>query len=314
MLFTLSQLEYIVAVDTYRSFSRAARHCFITQPTLSMQIQKMEDLLEVTLFDRSRQPILPTEIGRKIVDQAKLILQESIRLEEIATMEKGEVSGEFHLGVIPTIAPYLLPRFLREFQEQYPKVQLTIDELQTSQIIEYLGNDKLDAGILATPLGESKIIEKPLYYESFLAYFPPDHSLLSESVLSIQQLAPNELLLLEEGHCFRDQALQLCHRRSKEQKGMKAIFGTGNLEVLKKLVDQGFGVTLLPELMIEGSESSYEGRLARFESPTPSREISLVYSRTFLKQTIIQAFIEIIKKALPEEMLTKDGKQILSVS
>jgi len=314
MLFTLSQLQYIVAVDIHRSFSAAAQHCFITQPTLSMQVHKMEDLLGVTLFDRSRQPIIPTEIGRKIIDQARITLQEGARIEEIASAEQGVISGTFHIGIIPTIAPYLLPRFLKKFQQRYPKVKLIIDELQTSQIIEYLSKDKLDAGLLATPLGEAKIVERPLYYETFMAYFPIGHPLQNQTDISMEQLSPQELLLLEEGHCFRDQALQLCQNRADEQQENKAIFGTGNLEVLKKLVDQGFGVTLLPELMILGSESLFKNRLGKFQVPFPSREISIVYCRSFLKQNIIQAFGNIIQEVLPKELLSKEEKQVLEIA
>jgi LysR family hydrogen peroxide-inducible transcriptional activator len=314
MLFSLTQLEYLIAVDRHHSFSKAAKNCFVTQPTLSMQIHKMEDMLGVILFDRSKQPIIPTDIGIKIIEQSKTILKESEKIEAMILEGQNEIAGTFHLGIIPTIAPYLLPYFLKKFQEKYPKVYLQIDELQTSQIIQFLKTDQIDGGILATPLEEKGIFEEPLYYEPFYAYLPPQHPLENRESLSVTDLPINDLLLLEEGHCFRDQALQVCNLRKTELNPQKTTFGTGNMEVLRTLVDQGFGVTLLPELMVYNNHTLLKKQsICAFQNPIPSREVSLIFSRDVAKQAIIHALKQTILEVLPKNLLEKQGKQILPI-
>ena len=207
---TITQLNYIIAVDTHRHFARAAESCFVTQPTLSMQIHKLEEELGVTIFDRSRKPLQPTDIGVQILEQARIIITEERRIEEIIQLHKGEIAGDFKLAIIPTVASTLLPRFLKCFISQYPKVNLQIEELQTKVILERLKNGLLDAAILATPLSQDGIMEKPLYYEPFMAYTPMDHRLFKEKFLDNSDLDVNDILLLHEGHCFRDSVINLC--------------------------------------------------------------------------------------------------------
>ena len=190
---TITQLEYIIAVDTHRHFARAAEHCFVTQPTLSMQIHKLEEELGITIFDRSRKPLQPTDIGIQIIEQARIVINEEKRIKEIIQQHKGEIAGDFRLAVIPTVASSLLPRFLKCFLEEYPKVNLHVEELQTKVILERLKNGMLDAGILATPLKQDGIIEKPLYYEPFMAFIPKEHRLFPEKFIDNSDLKENDI-------------------------------------------------------------------------------------------------------------------------
>jgi LysR family hydrogen peroxide-inducible transcriptional activator len=301
---TITQLSYVNAVAQTRNFGLAAKSCFISQPTLSMQIQKLEDDLGVTLFDRSKKPVEPTAIGKKIIEQAQVVLQEAKRIEELIKEEKGEISGEFRLGIIPTLAPYLLPLFLEKFTTTYPAVSLIVEELQTQKIIKMLKEDKIDAGILVTPLKHQGIVEWPIFNDPFLAYLSPKHPLLSLPHVSDKDLSLDDIWLLNEGHCFRDQAIEICKRvKGKGTKNKNLTFESGNLETLKRLVDQNFGYTLLPSLAILGMSASEQKKKVRFfKSPAPIREVSVVYSRNYLKKSIIEALHKEVLSSLPKEL------------
>jgi len=201
---TITQLQYVLAVAEYKNFTLAAEKCFVTQPTLSMQIQKVEEELNIQIFDRSKKPIQLTEIGHKIVNQAKNIVNEADRMQDIVEQQKGFIGGEFRLGIIPTIMPTLLPMFLNNFIKKYPKVKLIIEELNTNEIIAKLNNGHLDAAIAATPLMEEKIKEIVLYFEPFMAYIPQSHRNYSKEEIEVSDLNIDEILLLQDGHCFRD--------------------------------------------------------------------------------------------------------------
>jgi LysR family transcriptional regulator, hydrogen peroxide-inducible genes activator len=310
---TLTQLSYVTAVAQTRNFGLAAKSCFISQPTLSMQIQKLEDDLGVTLFDRSKKPVEPTAIGQRIIEQAQVVLQEAKRIEELIKEEKGEISGEFKLGIIPTLAPYLLPLFLEKFTITYPAVNLIVEEMQTQKIIKMLKEDKIDAGILVTPLNHKGIVEWPLFNDPFLAYLAPKHPLLSLSQVSDKDLSLDDIWLLNEGHCFRDQAIEICKRvKGKGSKNKNLTFESGNLETLKRLVDQNFGYTLLPSLAILGMPASEQKKKVRFfKSPAPIREVSVVYSRNYLKKSIIEALHKEVVSALPRELKKSKLKERL---
>jgi LysR family transcriptional regulator, hydrogen peroxide-inducible genes activator len=310
---TLTQLSYVTAVAQTRNFGLAAKSCFISQPTLSMQIQKLEDDLGVTLFDRSKKPVEPTAIGLKIIEQAQVVLQEAKRIEELIKEEKGEISGEFRLGIIPTLAPYLLPLFLEKFTTTYPAVNLIVEEMQTQKIIKMLKEDKIDAGILVTPLNHKGIVERPLFNDPFLAYLAPKHPLLSLSQVSDKDLSLDDIWLLNEGHCFRDQAIEICKRvKGKGTKNKNLTFESGNLETLKRLVDQNFGYTLLPSLAILGMSANEQKKKVRFfKSPAPIREVSVVYSRNYLKKSIIEALHKKVVSALPRELKKSKSKERL---
>jgi len=311
---TLIQLKYIVAVDTYRHFATAADHCFVTQPTLSMQISKLEKELEVLIFDRSKHPVQPTEIGKKILAQAKLALTEAMRIDELVKASKGQISGEFRLGIIPTVSTALLPRFLRKITNDYPDIHLKIEELQTDQILEKLDKDQIDAGILATPLDKSRIIEKPLYYEPFMAYIPPGHRLEKEEFVLHSELQLRDILLLKSGHCFRDNVINLCDGAFTETGNTNQLleFESGNFETLIKLSNQGFGMTLLPYLTALDLNDVDRANLKPIEHPQPTREISIVHSRAQLKISIIDILEAEIKKVIPEKLLDRKDSDLIS--
>ena len=215
---TIIQLQYVLAVAEHKNFTLAAEKCFVTQPTLSMQIQKIEEELNILIFDRSKKPIQLTDIGQKIVNQAKNIVNEADRIKDIVEQQKGFIGGEFRLGIIPTIMPTLLPMFLNNFIKKYPKVKLLIEELNTDEIIIKLKNGHLDAAIAATPLEDEKIKEIVLYFEPFVAYIPEHHSSFQKEEIEVADLNINEILLLQDGHCFRDGILNLCkHSADTEQ-------------------------------------------------------------------------------------------------
>jgi LysR family hydrogen peroxide-inducible transcriptional activator len=301
---TITQLQYIIAVDTHRHFARAAESCFVTQPTLSMQIHKLEEELGVTIFDRSRKPLQPTDIGTQILEQARVVISEEKRIDEIIQQHKGEIAGNFKLAILPTVATTLLPRFLKCFISQYPKVNLQIEELQTKVILERLKNGLLDAAILATPLNHDGIMEKPLYYEPFMGYTPMGHRLFKEKFLDNTDLNPEDILLLHEGHCFRDSVINLCGSLFDKKNNEGVKLESGSFETLIKLSKQGFGMTLIPYLKsIELKEIEPEGTIKPFSRPQPTREISIIHHRTHLKISIIEALAKCVQENVPEHML-----------
>lgn len=310
---TLVQLEYIVALDTYRNFVAAAEKCFVTQPTLSMQIQKLEEALGVKIFDRSKQPVIPTEIGAVIIEQARLILAETGKLGELIAEHKQELIGELKVGVIPTIAPYLLPKILSTFMEKYPKVQLLIWEYTTEQIVQNLKNGLLDCGILSTPLEEPKLTEVPLFYETFVAYVSPSSPLSSRDRVGAEDLDFDELWLLNEGHCMRNQILNICQQKKRNQAGKHFEYNTGSVETLKRMVDLNYGVTILPELSIADFTEDQMRSVRHFRDPEPVREISLVMHRNHLKKNAINALRQEIAGVIPDHMLSSKRKEIMQI-
>lgn len=301
---TLTQLSYIVAVDRYRHFATAAEKSYVTQPTLSMQIHKLEDELGVTIFDRSKSPVVPTDIGIKIIEEAKEILQQSKHIEDLASLSEEELRGTFRVGIIPTVAPYLLPLFIRSFTEQYTNVRLIFEELITEELVELLAQDHLDIGIIATPVDQGNIYEMDLYYEPFVGYISNSHSLVEKETISVDDLEISNLWLLNEGHCFRDQAVKLCKKNRKDLVSKSQIeFESGNLETLKQLVEQDFGMTLLPYLAKNQiKDRCIQAHLRYFDDPVPRRKVRIAYSRKYLKKNIIEAFANEIKSAIPEEL------------
>jgi len=285
---TITQLKYVLAVAEYKNFTLAAEKCFVTQPTLSMQIQKIEEELEIQIFDRTKKPIQLTEIGQKIVNQSKNIVNEADRIQDIVDQQKGFIGGEFRLGIIPTIMPTLLPMFLNNFIKKYPKVKLIIEELNTNEIIEKLKNGHLDAAIASTPLEEEKIKEVVLYFEPFVAYIPENHSSFHKSEIEIDDLNIDEILLLQDGHCFRDGILNLCKNQNKNDKNHFQI-ESGSFETLVKLADEGLGTTLLPYLHTLNLNEKDKLKLKHFVEPKPAREVSLIFPKNELKIHIIDA-------------------------
>lgn len=305
---TLTQLSYVVAVDRYRHFATAADKSYVTQPTLSMQIHKLEDELGITIFDRSKSPVIPTEIGEKIIEEAKKMLKQSKHIEDLASLSDDELRGTFRVGIIPTIAPYLLPLFLRKFREKYPNVRLIFEEVVTNKLLDLLDQDHLDIGVIATPVDRGHIFEEDLYYEPFLGYVSKEHPLAEKERLTVEDLEISNLWLLNEGHCFRDQTVKLCKKFRKDKLEDPDIeFESGNLETLKQLVEQNFGMTLLPFLAKNQIDAQCaKAHLRYFDDPVPRRKVRMVYGREYLKKNVIEAFKKEILDAIPKELTQAD--------
>ncbi|MGB8704957.1 MAG: LysR substrate-binding domain-containing protein, partial [Gillisia sp.] len=285
---TITQLQYVLAVAEHQNFTKAAQKVFVTQPTLSMQIQKLEDELDIQIFDRSKKPIQLTETGKKIVTQARNIVNESERIQDIVDQQKGFIGGTFRLGVIPTVMPTLLPMFLHNFIKKYPKVKLKIEELATEAIIEKLNEGHLDAAIAATPLELENIKENVLYYEPFVAYVPAGHRLSGKTKVTTEDLDIDDMLLLEDGHCFKDGIINLC-KASRNYEGDHFQLESGSFETLIKLSNEGLGMTLLPYLHTLDISDKEKNNLRMFQEPSPAREVSLIYNKSELKMQIIEA-------------------------
>ena len=285
---TITQLKYLIAVAKYGNFTTAAENCFVTQPTLSMQIQKLEEELGVTIFNRKKKPVMPTPIGEQIITQAKLIVDESSRIMDIVEQQKGYIGGVFRLGIIPTIMPTLLPMFLKAFLKKYPNIQLTIMELTTNEIINKLIDGQLDAGIAATPLENPDIIEKVLYYEPFVGFISEDHRLFEKKTITEDDLDINDILLLEDGHCFKDNIINLCNA-VKTEKSNNFQLESGSINTLINLSKEGLGMTLIPYLHTLDLSTENKQHLRSFSGTVPAREVSIIHSKAQLKLQVIEA-------------------------
>jgi LysR family hydrogen peroxide-inducible transcriptional activator len=309
---TIVQLEYVVAVDTHGSFSIAAEECCVTQPTLSMQIQKLEEELGITIFDRSKKPIKATPIGEEIVRQAQSNLQGMRRIKEIIQEQADEIKGQLRIGIIPTVAPYLLPLFVKDFLSKYPLVNLSIEELVSEQIIQKLKQDLLDAGILVTPLENKSILEIPLFYETFVAYMSTTHPLIHHDSVELKDLNINEMLLLSEGHCFRNQVVNICPENRERASSNQLRFESGSLETLKRIIENDFGYTLLPELAVLNLPEEKQKYLRELTYPKPVREVSLATHRGILKRNLIEALKDQILEKIPEQLKDRNRGKIIS--
>ena len=306
---TITQLKYVLSVAEYQNFTVAAEHSFVTQPTLSMQIQKLEDELGVKIFNRSKKPIELTEVGNKIVEQAKVIVDESNRMLDIVHQQKGFIGGEFKLGIIPTIMPTLLPMFLQNFTKKYPKVKLIIEELTTEEIIRKLTDGHIDAAIAATPLENESIKERPLYYEPFVGLVPQNHRLYSKKTITADELEMEDILLLEDGHCFKDSVLNLCRtHKIDNKKGFQ--LESGSFDTLIKLSKEGLGMTLLPYLHTLDLNEVDKSHLREFTNPPPAREVSLIYHKSQLKMQLIEALKKTIDGVIRGAISFSDVKII----
>jgi len=306
---TITQLKYVLAVAEHQNFTKAAEKTFVTQPTLSMQIQKLEEELDIQIFDRSKKPIELTSVGQKIVSQARNIVNEADRMQDVVDQEKGFIGGEFKLGIIPTVMPTLLPMFLRNFTNKYPKVQLKIEELTTDEIITKITDGHLDAAIAATPLYHDKIKERVLYFEPFVGYIPPSHRLSQKKQIDRSDLDIEDILLLEDGHCFRDGVINLC-QTARLGSGDRFQLESGSFETLIKLCDEGMGMTLLPYLNSLDVTGSKQENLRYFEEPPPAREVSIIYNKSELKLQIIDALYDLITAVVRGAIAFQDVKII----
>jgi len=310
---TITQLEYIVAVDTYRSFVMAAEKCFVTQPTLSMQVQKLEDTLGVKIFDRSKQPVTPTEIGIEIIEQARIMLAESEKIKEIITDRQKELSGELKVGIIPTVSPYILPKIISSFIQKYPQVKLIVWEQTTEEIIQQLKLGTLDCGILSTPLHEPSLAEIPVFYENFVAYVSKHSKLSKKKSIVPDDIDMEEIWILNEGHCMREQVLNICQRRRATRGFMHFEYNTGSVETLKRMVDQNNGATILPELALAELNEKQLDKVRYFKTPEPAREVSIVIQKNFLKRRMIEALKNEILEFVPKRMKSRKKKEVMEI-
>jgi LysR family hydrogen peroxide-inducible transcriptional activator len=306
---TITQLQYVLAVAEYRNFTLAAEKSFVTQPTLSMQVQKLEDELDVLLFDRSKKPISITAVGEKIVAQAKNIVNEAGRIKDIVDQDKGYIGGDFTLGIIPTIMPTLLPMFLKTFITKYPKVNLIIKEQSTERLIKNIQDGHLDAAIAATPLEIEFIKERPLYYEPFVGYITPEHRLRDVKELTVEDLDVSDILLLQDGHCFRDGVLNLC--KTPKKLGEEHFkLQSGSFETLVNLSNEGLGMTLLPYLNSMELSPENKKNIKYFKEPSPAREVSIIFHKNELKIQITEALRDVITSIVKGAITFQDVKII----
>ncbi|MFY0651545.1 MAG: LysR family transcriptional regulator [Cyclobacteriaceae bacterium] len=310
---TLVQLEYIVALNKYRHFALAAENCFVTQPTLSMQIQKLEESLGVSLFDRDKHPVEPTPIGTKIISQARHILSESKKINELIDDEKNELGGEIKLGVIPTLAPYVVPLFISSFIEKYPSLRVQVFELKTDELIDRLKEDQIDIGLIVTPINEGSLEDFPLFYEQFFAYVSHHHELYSKTKIAPNTLQTDGLWILNEGHCFRNQTLNICNVSEPNDYKSRLKYESGSLETLKKMVDRQGGFTLLPELVVFDLDKDEKTKIREFEDPIPTREVSLLIKKNYLKRKMIKAIHEEIMSNLPPTMVSTKNNAVVPI-
>lgn len=310
---TITQLQYVLAVAEHQNFTLAAQKSFVTQPTLSMQVQKLEDELDILIFDRSKKPITITEVGKKIVEQAKNIVNEAERIKDIVDQEKGFIGGDYTLGIIPTIMPTLLPMFLKTFINKYPKVNLIIKEQSTENLIRNIQDGHIDAAIAATPLEVEFIKERPLYYEPFVGYVPNNHRLKNLDNLKPEDLSINDILLLQDGHCFREGVINLC-KASKNYDDEHFQLQSGSFETLVNLSDEGLGMTLLPYLNTLSLDEVKKMNLKYFDAPSPAREVSLIYHKSELKIQITEALRDVISGIVRGAIAFQDVKIISPIS
>lgn len=303
---TLTQLSYVVALAEQRHFAHAAAACFVSQPTLSAQLQKLEEELGMLLFDRSKHPVEPTAQGAKIVEQARVVLVEARRLESLASAMTDSLEGELHLAFIPTLAPYLVPTFLGLVSKELPGLRLNIYEITTDEILERLKNGSIDMAVLATPLLEEVLEERVLFYEQFVAYVSENEPEFSLKNIEPTQIPTRKLWLLDEGHCARIQVLNICAIKDLERE--KPIqYSTGNIETLKRLVEENGGLTIVPELAVRGMGEEQFDRVRYFKSPVPVRQVGLVCSKSYPRKSLLSKVESILKEVVPKEMLKNLG-------
>jgi len=293
---TIQQLEYVIALDTYRHFVTAAEKCFVTQPTITIQVKKLEDEIGFLIFDKSKSPFKPSDFGEVFIAKAKVILHEIKELKNMVNVELDNLEGEYRMAVIPTISSYLIPLISGAFSEKYPNTILKIQEMESDQIILALQKKEIDLGILVTPLNEPFIREIKLYNEPFIFYGQEDSFIKEKKTLSVTEIENlDNIWLLENGHCFRNQVLNICGN-SDNNKNIQ--FQSGSIEALKRMVDNYGGFTLVPEMAINDND---KGRILHFNEPKPIREVSLVTHHTFSKDVLIDALrLEILDKT-PKE-------------
>lgn len=306
---TLQQLEYILAVNQFRHFAKAAEYCRVTQPTLSAMIQKLEEELDTRIFDRSQQPVCPTPVGILIIEQAQKILVQANRIKNIIEEEKHSLTGTFKLGILPTVAPYLLPRFFPQLMKKYLDLDIRVIEMKTNDIKKALQTGEIDAGIVASLAGMEELQQTPLFYEQFFVYVSRKDILFNSEVIRTSDLNGEQLWLLDEGHCFRDQLVRFCQMKSA--RASQLAYHLGSMETFMRMVESGKGVTFIPELAVLQLGDIQKELVRPFAIPCPTRQIVMLTNKNFIRHTLLEALTKEIKSSIPKEMLSLKATQAI---
>ena len=304
---TLQQLEYILAVNQFRHFAKAAEYCRVTQPTLSAMIQKLEEELDTRIFDRSQQPVCPTPVGIHIIEQAQNILVQANRIKNLIEEEKHSLTGTFKLGILPTVAPYLLPRFFPQLMKKYPDLDIRVVEMKTNDIKKALQTGEIDAGIVASLAGMEELQQTPLFYEQFFAYVSREDALFNNEVIRTSDLNGEQLWLLDEGHCFRDQLVRFCQMKSA--RASQLAYHLGSMETFMRMVESGKGVTFIPELAVLQLGDAQKELVRSFAITCPTRQVVLLTNKNFIRHTLLEVLVKEIKLSVPKEMLSLKATQ-----
>lgn len=302
---TLQQMEYIVALDKYRHFARAAESCGITQSTLSSLIQKLETELDVTIFDRNSHPIKPTQLGEEIINQAKVLLFNASQIEEIVSTHKGESIGKVRMGIASTIAPYILPRMFKQLSKEHPDIDLYVEEARIATIIQKLERAELDLALLATPLNNSELLEIPIYTERFVAYVSPNEKIYQHELLDTSTLPVENVWVLREAYCPNHGIFPFCQSHS----GKRATYEAGSIETLVKIVDENGGYTIIPELHVPLLNNDQQRNIRHLHNPKPTREIAFVIRRDYARERLLNILVDAIKTVIPKEMIYERHKK-----
>jgi LysR family hydrogen peroxide-inducible transcriptional activator len=297
----IQQLEYVIAVDNFRHFAKAAEICCVTQPTLSMMIQRLEEELDAKIFDRSKHPVEPTSLGKLIIEQARISLKSFKQIKEIVDNEQNSIKGSFQLGIIPTIASYLVPEIINRQQSNYNEMELILKESTTSHIVKDILNGSLDGGLMAGPLNHPTLSEYPIYYEKFYAYVSPHDIIYKEKEIDLDTIDVDRIWLLENEHCLRGQIERLC--RMKEKAGASPVkYKSGSIDTLIHIVDYNSGFTIIPEMHAMGLSEEQQDNLRTFKNRTAVRQICLVVSKDYVRKTMLNTILEIIRESVPLSM------------
>lgn len=302
---TLQQMEYIVAVDKYRHFARAAASCGVTQSTLSSLIQKLEIELDVIIFDRNSHPIKPTELGEAIINQAKVLLLNASQIDELVSSHKGKSIGKVRLGIASTIAPCVLPRMLKYLSSNHPDIDLYVEEARVTMIIQKLERAELDIALLATPLDNNQLLEIPIYQESFVAYVSPQESMYEERELNTSTLPVESVWVLRESYCPNRGIFPFC----QSQTDKRATYEAGSIETLVDIVDENGGYTIIPELYIPLLRPTQQKNIRHLYNPQPSREIAFVVRRDYVRERLLNIFAQSLKAIIPSHMIYEGIKK-----
>lgn len=297
----LQQLEYIIAVDRLKNFTRAAEQCYVTQATLSAMVKRLEEELDVIIFDRKGSPVITTDVGKEIIREAEILIRNASRIKDLVGQRKGLIKGTLKLGIIPTIASSLLPLVLSKLLETFPEMKLEIQELVSDEIVSQIKSGRLDAGIIATPWKDESIEENILYYEALMVYGIDE---MERKYLLPNELKGEKIWLLEEGHCLRDQFINYCSLKKKKSTPENLKFEANSFETLLNIVDQMGGLTLIPELYHRLLPEERRKKVRQFQEPLPVREISLIYHRPYAKIHLINAVGELIKQQIVPDLIS----------